>query len=785
MAFVNGSLLLGSLFVALPIVIHLALRRRPIPQKFPALMFLAERLDANRRQLQLRHWILLLLRSAVVAVLALALARPSVAAAQFGPWLFAGGVFPLLVVTGTLLTLSIIQKRSSLIIASLGVTSAVLAALAIGLVGTRPAGGAALLGGNERAPVAAAIVIDTSPRMDYRYDNQSRLDAGIEMATWLIGQLPAGSQVAVVETRPETPRFAVDLPAARKFVERIRSSALVEPLPTSISRAISLLQQSDLQRKEVYVLTDLTETAWPAPLAADLRELVAEAGDISPYIVDVGVENPTNAFLGDLKLSADSLPFGSTLYIEAQVGCVGAGLTQTVDLLLEEPTTERPVIVDGQTLLPPATRRDVATVSLQENGIQTVEFQLKGLPTRVHHGSVGLRTGDGLAIDDIRHFTVQVRDASRVLVVAPTNVFDELLVEAIAPEDFRRQGEARFDCSVIPPSELSRKDLATYKVACLLDPPALDGQAWRELSSYAAEGGNLAIFLGHNAHPPEKFNGPIVEELIGAALVRRWRAGEEGLVLAPTTFDHPVLLPFRDQSNSTPWRESPVYRHWVVGELRPECSVLIRYSNAEPALLENRYERGRVMTLTTPISDPLSPVGRRSWNELPTSENAWPYLVLINSLLDYLIEHQGVSLNYTVGDVVSLPNAAEDPSRYRLFPPTDQPVDVSSDGEEVTVRFTETPGAYRLKGQSAAPQVRGFAVNLQAEATDLSRSSPEVLAEFFGENQYRYTRERDQIRFEVGQGRIGREFYPYLLVFLVIVVGLEQLFANRFYRDSK
>jgi hypothetical protein len=37
----------------------------------------------------------------------------------------------------------------------------------------------------------------------------------------------------------------------------------------------------------------------------------------------------------------------------------------------------------------------------------------------------------------------------------------------------------------------------------------------------------------------------------------------------------------------------------------------------------------------------------------------------------------------------------------------------------------------------------------------------------------------------VGEARIGREFYPYLLVLLAVVLGLEHVFSNRFYKRNE
>ena len=53
---------LGALLVAVPIVLHLLMRPKPQVITFPALRFVKEMHTTNQRSLNLRHWLLLLLR---------------------------------------------------------------------------------------------------------------------------------------------------------------------------------------------------------------------------------------------------------------------------------------------------------------------------------------------------------------------------------------------------------------------------------------------------------------------------------------------------------------------------------------------------------------------------------------------------------------------------------------------------------------------------------------------------------------------------------------------------
>ncbi len=83
MAFLNAALLLGLAAALIPPVVHLFHRRRADPVDWAAMQFL-RLAPAARRRFVWEQILLMLVRSAALAVLALALAAPSVSAARVG-----------------------------------------------------------------------------------------------------------------------------------------------------------------------------------------------------------------------------------------------------------------------------------------------------------------------------------------------------------------------------------------------------------------------------------------------------------------------------------------------------------------------------------------------------------------------------------------------------------------------------------------------------------------------------------------------------------------------------
>jgi hypothetical protein len=59
------------------------------------------------------------------------------------------------------------------------------------------------------------------------------------------------------------------------------------------------------------------------------------------------------------------------------------------------------------------------------------------------------------------------------------------------------------------------------------------------------------------------------------------------------------------------------------------------------------------------------------------------------------------------------------------------------------------------------------------------------LDEILGVGRYQFARSKDEIVLGVGEARMGREFFPLLIVLVALVLGLEHLLASRFYRAGE
>src|SRR6185312_90547 len=85
MGFVAPLVLVGLGALALPVLIHLIQRERKRVVAFPSLMFLRRIPYQSVRRRRIRHWALLLLRLAALALIVAAFARPFLPQARSAP----------------------------------------------------------------------------------------------------------------------------------------------------------------------------------------------------------------------------------------------------------------------------------------------------------------------------------------------------------------------------------------------------------------------------------------------------------------------------------------------------------------------------------------------------------------------------------------------------------------------------------------------------------------------------------------------------------------------------
>ncbi|MGI9517584.1 MAG: vWA domain-containing protein, partial [Pirellulaceae bacterium] len=596
-AFILGF---GALLIGIPILLHMLMQPKPKPLQFPALRFVRQMHSTNQRSLQLRHWLLLLLRCLLILALVAAFARPSTASSAFGNWLGFGGGALMSVLAGLLLLYALVWSRP----ANIPLALVVGAVLALALAWTGYTAASALsqntkhVLADQQAPVASVLLVDSSPRMAYRSENQKLLQKVQDQGRWLISQLPLNSRIAVMETDGEQPFFSVDIGAARKRLNTMDINYASVPIPETLERAVDFLAETESERREIYIFSDLTRVSW-ANAGDTLEILLAEHPEISLFVIDVGVEDPTNFSLDELKLAATSIPARGELEIDTQIRATGPGNTLLVRMVLEKPDPTRPVRRDGKTLVPDKHWTRVTNIGVGDDSITSAKIVLQDdLEEGVHHGWVEIEGGDSLPEDDRRYFTIEVRPAWPVLVVCPPGVKPDNLVDVL------ETAGGMFDVRVIEQRQLAGEPMSDYNAIFLLNPEPITDPLWRLLQSYVDGGGGLGIFLGHNAadrqDPDISFRTDAAQEVLPGSLARNWRRRPgETLVLSIDNLAHPIAREFRPLASLGIWQPFPIHRHWELNTgFDANVGVIARFSNGVASVVERRIGAGKVICMT-------------------------------------------------------------------------------------------------------------------------------------------------------------------------------------------
>ncbi|MDE0041229.1 MAG: BatA domain-containing protein, partial [Candidatus Poribacteria bacterium] len=239
MGFLNPILLLGVLAAAIPLLIHLWSRRQAKRVDFSSLMFLLVAHRQNVRRIQLKNLLILFLRAAIIALIALALARPLLKN-QFS---FAGA----------------------------------------------------------RAKTSAVVILDNSFSMGYQGVQGQRFEKAKQVALEVTDSLRHGDSVAVI-LMSDIPnaifmRLTRDLDTAKTEIHRTEVSSRSTLVPPSLELAHDILETSVSPNKEIYLISDFGKNGWNS-----WRRVPNRSG-AKIYLLPVGEANEDNTSIEEVQVS--------------------------------------------------------------------------------------------------------------------------------------------------------------------------------------------------------------------------------------------------------------------------------------------------------------------------------------------------------------------------------------------------------------------------------------------------------------------------------------------------
>jgi hypothetical protein len=715
---INAGLAAGAALAALPVILHLFMRQQPKRIVFPALRLIRERQKRSKKKLRVKNWLLLLARMALLALMALALARPRI------------------------------------------VTEASI--------------------GDREVPTAIGLVFDTSLSMSFKERDKTRLDEAKEQANEILSKTPGTSEVFVVDSAEPGMPPSLSPANARKRIAGLEVREVNRPLNSAIGLAYGAVAGADKPRHEVYVMTDLARSSWDLERPVEGREKAEKVKNgIKTFVLRLTPKDVHNLAVVEARPASEVVTEGEPLEITAKIRSLGPATSTLAELWL-----------DGKI-------RDKKTVEIPSDGEAVVRFtNLKVDPaSRLHQGEVKI-TGqpDPLRFDDVRYFTFLVKPSARVLVVSDLPEDATYIAAAIDP-DLPPGSPRPYRVDRIRADEFTDRAgnlTKQYRCVFLNNIAVLSDAEWAKLSGYVQEGGGVVVGLGHRSLP-ESYKGSTAARFLPAALDRVSELKE------PTTFGrvaeitHPLFARYAKDLNAM-LGQIPVSRYWLVTP-HESSRVLLAYADKSPALVERVFKgskTGRILLWSTPLSRRPDSNSKDAWNEFPNELVGWSFLYLMPQTVAYVSGSTDEIPVFEAGHDVILPLDPARPAKNYLVQGPDRKENNTLSppvtSEALVVSTPQKLGQWTVKpgdGNGTSAEPLGFSINPPASESQFVPLEEKDLNALFGDKKhYNLADSPDKLEELVKGVRIGRELFPWLMVLILLIVTLENLLANRFYRES-
>jgi hypothetical protein len=653
------------------------------------------------------------------------------------------------------------------------------ALMALALARPRIDATAALGTGDE--PAAMALVFDTSLSMGYVERENSRLVEAKARAQDVLRKVNDQSKIFVIDSADPGPPTASTPAAARKKIEALTIRPVNRTLNGAMGAAYTAVAAIDLSRREVYVFTDLAVSQWQTGqevegLAQARKSL--KNGVINTFVLRVSAKEVTDVAIISAEPSAPIVTEDDPLILKVKVRNVGPKAKRTVELRL----ANEPAPMDKKPIEVPAnSEMDVPPLVTPKLKVGLYQFEVR------------IKGEDPLEFDDVHYLTLEVQPAIKLLVVADRDIDSLFVASALDPQPLAEgaprpsEGLPRpFQVKRIRTPRLASEPLKGYAAVFLLNVESLDDAVWRQIYTYVVrEGGGLVVAPAGRANP-QNYNHELADELLPANL-DKIRIHKEPLTFGKPDLGSPLFA--RDQKELiAELGRIPIMKSWAVTPEK-KVRVLLSYTDETPALLEKTFagpKPGKVLLWTTALSRRADFRDSEAWNEFPNPEH-WGFVVMLLQTAYYLAGSASQKLTFESGEDAIL---ALDPTRqfsgYAVRGPT-----TKANGETIGpgMLLVGSPGEigqWTVEAQSkiGPPQKIGFSINpprSEMQTTLLDKADLDTL---FGKGKYQLAEDANALTIAVGQKRFGREIFPWIMALILLLVTLENLLANTFYREK-
>lgn len=727
--FLNSLLLYGTALGSIPIIIHLLNKRRFRPVTWAAMEFLINAIQKNARRLQLRDIILMLIRTAAIVCLAMALSRPAISAKGF-------------------------------------------------------------LGSGIKT--GAIILIDNSMSMGYNNGRETRFDVAKRLAKQVVAQLEPGSWCGTFTFSDDVKMPLGDPSPDLSYLEQeLDRSLQLSDGGTNIEKALQKARkifeshrEYALANREIYLITDMQAKSWTSGSSA-FRPLLKELSESSSiYVINAGDAGSENAAIIDLTPTDTLAAIETPLSFVVKIRNFGQSDIQglKIDFYID-PTGKEDKPLERATV--DVAAHETVSVSFDSKfasgGDHKVEVRLAD--DRLMGDNRRYCTIE--VVEDARILLVDGREQRADDPLSNETGYLRFAVAPRDPENPDKQGA--ITAETVAQSRMGDRNLLNYQTLVLSNVSRMPQNSISLLERQIRAGMGLMVFLGDQTDPLA-LNGMLGEggaKLLPAKIGQPWgealsleETAVKGFSFDTSKLSHPIMSDFSAlEEGPDLLSKVQVYRAYDLEPVQDDSVRVVAYlANGKPAIVERKVGSGYVLLFAFPATT--------AWANLPTQP---AFAILMFRAINMLTLGNRVPKNLPVTTPIhGIVSVADQNTTVRITPPNNAQKketrpELTTDGRAAfDYSETDRAGFYDVVLDRTPRVSMTYALNPNAEQeSNLDVILPTTLKQSYPEFDFSYVAKTEDFSKALASERRGTELWPWLMGLVFVMLALESVLANR------
>ena len=597
----------------------------------------------------------------------------------------------------------------------------------------------------SHASVSAVVIFDNSASMN-RYTADGNLyDLARQRVEHLLETFGESDRICllpVVKTADPVEAKFTSAATAKAILSGSNVSAQAADLGPALETACALLNNDENLNKEIYLVSDRQTGLLPD--SSYLRNCTAQV-----YILDLPLESSANVGITNLDFGGQLIIPGHNFELTATVRNHSS---DDIDNLIAS------LFINDN-------RVAQVDFSVESGKDALVRFERSVNRTGFHSGYVEI-SDDHYMVDNRFYFSFRIPERFNLLIIGDDPA-SQLVELAMAPSSDINQF---WSIKRVSPANLAGINFFDYDIIYLPQTVRLAETFIKRIDGFVLSGKALWIGYGEQTDVTQfnerwsRMTGVTIDDPMKTAVSRAGYYSFQSFESA-----HPIFSVFGLNQGKLP--EVRFYTLPTV-TVDPSARVLMKFSGNRPALVEETYGKGRVLTFTGPMSPEFTDLTSHAFF-VPFVSRIAEYLSSDLSTFDLVLRTdenivRAISVNGSIDAALDV--IKPDSSSYQVVP-------TERNGSlVVNPKPTDQAGIYSVR--YLGREIDLFAVNTDPDEGNLERVTADDLAAAVGANEFREIEYDGEIAEIVTEARYGREMWQLFLWLATIVIAIELILSR-------